>query len=134
MCKVSTGHCGSGPEYWTWQLQTYLLKLEEEETDVIFLPNEKGRAMKQSARCAGIVTHGRREKEKQKVIIETKLSTMRSSVSLVETEKLLEMGGFGDQNKRWKVLYHWLTILKGRNVMLLSKNVVSLPAPPTYRH
>lgn len=62
--------------------------------------------MKRSARCAGIVTHGRKKKEKQKINRETELSTIRYGVLLVETEKLLETGGFGHQNKRWKVLYH----------------------------
>lgn len=45
-------------------------------------------------------------RRKYKIIIETELSTIGYSVSGVEIEKLLETGGSGDQNKRWKGLYH----------------------------
>ena len=55
--------------------------------------------MKQSARCAGTVTHGRREKEKQKVIIETELSTMRYNVLLVETENTGNRRIWGSKQK-----------------------------------
>lgn len=50
--------------------------------------------MKGSARCDGIVYHGRKRKEKYKIIMETELQRISYGVPSVEPEKLLEIGGF----------------------------------------